>query len=98
MLHSRTSQGISEPTSPGLQWVVTAYVVVFASLVLSGGALSDTYGARKVYMIGLVLFNAASLISGCAPSLSVLIVGRILQGVGASLLVPSALSLIRHAY
>ncbi len=49
-------------------------------------------------MIGLVLFTAASLISGCAPSLPVLIAGRILQGVGASLLVPSALSLIRHAY
>ena len=82
----------------GLQWVVTAYVVVFASLVLSAGALGDMFGARKIYMIGLVLFTAASLISGCAPSLSVLIAGRILQGIGASLLVPSALSLIRHAY
>lgn len=82
----------------GLQWVVTAYVVLFASLVLSGGALGDIFGARKIYMIGLVLFTAASMISGCAPSLSVLIAGRILQGVGASLLVPGALSLIRHAY
>jgi MFS transporter, DHA2 family, methylenomycin A resistance protein len=82
----------------GLQWVVTAYVVVFASLVLSGGALGDSYGARKIYIIGLVLFTAASLISGCAPSLSVLIAGRILQGMGAALLVPNALSLIRHAY
>jgi MFS transporter, DHA2 family, methylenomycin A resistance protein len=82
----------------GLQWVVTAYVVVFASLVLSGGALGDSYGARKIYIIGLVLFTAASLISGCAPSLLVLIAGRILQGMGAALLVPNALSLIRHAY
>jgi MFS transporter, DHA2 family, methylenomycin A resistance protein len=82
----------------GLQWIVTAYVIIFASLVLSGGALGDTFGARKIYMIGLVLFAMASLISGCAPSLSVLIAGRILQGVGASLLVPCALSLITHAY
>jgi DHA2 family methylenomycin A resistance protein-like MFS transporter len=82
----------------GLQWIVTAYVIIFASLVLSGGALGDTFGARKLYMIGLVLFTLASLVSGCAPSLSVLIAGRILQGVGASLLVPCALSLITHAY
>jgi DHA2 family methylenomycin A resistance protein-like MFS transporter len=82
----------------GLQWIVTAYVVVFASLVLSGGALGDIYGARKIYMIGLVLFTIASLVSGCAPSLSILIVGRILQGVGAALLVPCALSLLTHAY
>jgi MFS transporter, DHA2 family, methylenomycin A resistance protein len=82
----------------GLQWIVTAYVVVFASLVLSGGALGDIFGARKIYMIGLVLFTIASLISGCASSLSALIAGRVLQGVGSALLVPSALSLIRHAY
>jgi DHA2 family methylenomycin A resistance protein-like MFS transporter len=82
----------------GLQWIVTAYVIIFASLVLSGGALGDLFGARKIYMIGLVLFTLASLVSGCAPSLSVLIAGRILQGVGASLLVPGALSLLSHAY
>jgi MFS transporter, DHA2 family, methylenomycin A resistance protein len=82
----------------GLQWTVSAYVIIFASLVLSGGALGDTFGARKIYLIGLVLFTMASLISGCAPSLPVLIAGRILQGVGASLLVPCALSLITHAY
>jgi MFS transporter, DHA2 family, methylenomycin A resistance protein len=82
----------------GLQWIVTAYVVMFASLVLSGGALSDIYGAHKIYMIGLILFTVASLVCGCAPSLSVLIGGRILQGIGAALLVPSALSLLTHAY
>jgi DHA2 family methylenomycin A resistance protein-like MFS transporter len=91
------SQGLVTDVT-GLQWVVTAYLVVFASLVLSGGALGDAYGARKIYMIGLVLFTAASLISGCAPSLSVLIAGRILQGMGAAMLVPNGLSLIRHAY
>jgi len=82
----------------GLQWVVTAYIVAFASLVLSGGALGDTYGARRVYVIGLALFTLASVINGCAPSLPTLIAGRVLQGVGAAFLVPNALSLIRHAY
>jgi len=93
----RISRGLATDMT-GLQWIVTAYVVVFGSLVLSGGALGDTYGARKIYMIGLVLFAVASLISGCAPSISVLIAGRILQGIGAALLVPCALSLITHAY
>ena len=82
----------------GLQWIVTAYVSVFASLVLSGGALGDIFGARKVYMIGLGLFTTASLVSGCARSLPVLVAGRVLQGIGASLLVPCALSLITYAY
>ena len=62
----------------GLQWIVTAYVIVFASLVLSGGALGDSYGARRTYMIGLVLFTAASIVCGCAPSISVLVAGRAL--------------------
>jgi MFS transporter, DHA2 family, methylenomycin A resistance protein len=82
----------------GLQWVVTAYVAVFASLVLSGGALGDTFGARKIYVIGLALFTAASIVCASAPSLPMLIVGRILQGAGAALLVPCALSLLTHAY
>lgn len=82
----------------GLQWVVTAYVLAFASLVLSGGALGDTHGARRIYGIGLVLFTAASLVCGSAPSLPALIAGRVLQGVGAALLVPCALSLLTHAY
>jgi DHA2 family methylenomycin A resistance protein-like MFS transporter len=82
----------------GLQWIATAYIIAFASLLLSGGALGDIFGARKIYMIGLVLFTVASLISGCAPSMSALIAGRILQGIGAALLVPCALSLLTHAY
>jgi DHA2 family methylenomycin A resistance protein-like MFS transporter len=91
------SQGLATDVA-GLQWVVNAYVAVFASLVLSGGALADTFGARRVYVIGLALFTAASLICGCAPSLAMLVIGRVLQGVGASLLVPCALSLLSHAY
>lgn len=82
----------------GLQWIVTAYVAVFASLVLSGGALGDMFGARRVYLVGLSLFTLSSLLMSCAPSLAVLIAGRVLQGIGAALLVPCALSLLTHAY
>lgn len=82
----------------GLQWVVTSYVAVFASLVLSGGALADTFGARRIYIAGLMLFTIASLVCGAASSLPALIVGRVLQGVGAALLVPCALSLLTHTY
>ena len=91
------SQGLATDVT-GLQWIATAYIVAFASLLLSGGALGDIFGARKIYMIGLVLFTMASLISGCASSMSTLIAGRILQGIGAALLVPCALSLLTHAY
>jgi DHA2 family methylenomycin A resistance protein-like MFS transporter len=82
----------------GLQWIVNAYVVTFASLLLSGGALGDVFGARRTYIIGLTFFSVASLVSGCAPSMWVLIAGRILQGIGASLLVPCSLSMLAHAY
>ncbi len=61
----------------GLQWIATTYVVAFASLLLSGGALGDIFGARTIYAIGLVLFTMASLIAGCASSMSTLIAGRI---------------------
>jgi len=91
------SQGLATDVT-GLQWIATAYVVAFASLLLSGGALGDIFGARRIYMIGLVLFTIASLISGCASSMATLIAGRILQGIGAALLVPCALSLLTHAY
>jgi DHA2 family methylenomycin A resistance protein-like MFS transporter len=91
------SRGLATDVT-GLQWIATAYIVAFGSLLLSGGALGDIFGARRIYMIGLVLFNVASLISGCASSMSTLIAGRILQGIGAALLVPCALSLLTHAY
>ncbi|MFM0068823.1 MFS transporter [Paraburkholderia aspalathi] len=94
---ARISQGLGIDVR-GLQWVVNAYVVIFASLLLSGGALGDMFGARKIYILGLAMFTVSSLLCGCAPTLPLLIAGRILQGVGASLLVPCSLSLLTHAY
>jgi hypothetical protein len=82
----------------GLQWVVNAYTLTFASLLLSGGTLGDRWGARRFYMAGLALFTAASAMGGFASSLAMLTVARILQGVGAAMLVPCSLTLLNHAF
>ena len=81
----------------GLQWVVNAYTLTFASLLLSGGTLGDRLGARHVYMAGLAVFTAASALCGAAPSLALLTLGRVLQGMGAALLVPASMALINGA-
>jgi len=85
-------------TTTGLQWIVNAYVIVFASLPLTGGALGDMFGARRMYIFGLAIFSVASLASGCAPTMPTLIAGRVMQAIGGSLLLPCSLSLLTHAY
>jgi len=82
----------------GLQWVVNAYTLTFASLLLTGGLLGDRLGAKNVYLTGLLVFAAASALCGAAPDLATLVVARVLQGVGAALLVPCSLTLISTAY
>ena len=82
----------------GLQWVVSAYTLSFASLLLTGGTLGDRLGARNVYLAGLAVFTLASALCGIAPSLIVLIGARALQGIGAAMLVPCSLKLIHHAH
>lgn len=82
----------------GLEWVVNAYTLVFAALLLTAGALGDRFGARQIFLAGFVLFTAASLACGLAPTLTALVVARIVQGAGAALLVPNSLSLIQQAF
>ena len=84
-------------TVSGLQWVVDAYALLFASLLLSAGAVGDRLGAKRVYIAGFGLFAAASLGCGLAPNDVVLIAGRALQGLGAAALVPPSLALLAHA-
>jgi EmrB/QacA subfamily drug resistance transporter len=76
------------------QWVITAYTLAFAGLLLLGGRISDRFGRRRSFMAGLAGFAAASALAGAAPGLPVLITGRALQGASAALLAPTALSLI----
>jgi DHA2 family methylenomycin A resistance protein-like MFS transporter len=81
-----------------LQWVVDAYTIVFAGLLLPAGSLGDRIGARRVFTFGLALFTAASVACGAAPTVAVLIAARVAQGIGAALLVPSSLALLRGVY
>jgi EmrB/QacA subfamily drug resistance transporter len=81
-----------------LQWVVTAYVLFTGGLMLFGGRLSDVAGRRAVFLAGLALFSVASLASGLAWSAVALVVARALQGAGAALLLPAALSIVTTTY
>ncbi len=81
----------------GLQWVVDAYTLPFAVLMLSAGVLGDRFGSRRAYLFGLAIFAAASLGCGFAPNVATLIAGRAAQGAGAALLIPSSLALLNHA-
>jgi MFS transporter, DHA2 family, methylenomycin A resistance protein len=82
----------------GLQWVVNAYTIAFASMILTAGAMGDRFGARRVFMAGFAIFVAASLACALAPSLAILVGARALQGLGAAILVPCSLALLNHAY
>ncbi|MEV0322207.1 MFS transporter [Streptomyces sp. NPDC050658] len=82
----------------GLQWVVDAYTLAFAALMLSTGALSDRVGATRAYALGITVFTAASVACGLAPSLPALIGARVVQGVAAAVVLPASLSLVRQAY
>ncbi len=80
------------------QWVVEAYTLMLAALLLVGGALGDRYGRRRVVAVGVAVFGAASALCGLAQSPTMLIASRVVQGAGAALLVPGSLALISAAY
>lgn len=77
-----------------LQWVVDAFVIVFASLLVAGGVLGDRIGRRTTFLAGLTLFALGSLWCALAPSIPVLLAGRVVQGVGPALLLPASLALV----
>jgi DHA2 family methylenomycin A resistance protein-like MFS transporter len=82
----------------GLQWVVNAYTLAFAALLLTSGALGDRIGARRMFLWGFALFTLSSLLCGLATSLELLIAACLVQGVGAALLVPNSLSMLQKAF
>jgi EmrB/QacA subfamily drug resistance transporter len=81
-----------------LQWVVSAYLLALAGLLLVGGALGDRFGRRRVFIVGVVTFALTSLVCAVAPDSAVLIGGRALQGVGAALLTPGSLAILRASF
>jgi EmrB/QacA subfamily drug resistance transporter len=85
-------------SAQGLQWVVSAYALTFAGLLLLGGRAADLLGRRRVFMFGVVVFTLASLLCGLAWSDSALIGARAFQGIGAAIMTPSALSIITTTF
>jgi MFS family permease len=84
-------------STTALGWVITAYTLVFGGCLLAAGRLADRVGRRRAFVAGLVLFAAASLSCGLAPSGAVLLGGRVVQGLGAALVSPAALALVTAA-
>jgi EmrB/QacA subfamily drug resistance transporter len=85
--------GISE-----LEWVVTGYALSFGAFMLTGGKLADRYGRRLIFVVGLVVFTASSLVCALAPTASWLIGARVVQGIGAAMMNPSTLSIITATF
>lgn len=81
-----------------MQWVVEAYALTLSALLLVGGALGDLYGRRIIFLIGILVFAAASAWCGAAPTISQLIAARAIQGIGAALLIPGSLALISASF
>ncbi|HEX2316990.1 MAG TPA: MFS transporter, partial [Thermomonospora sp.] len=82
----------------GLQWVVNGYSLAFAALLLTAGSVSDRIGRRPVFGLGVAVFTVASAACGLAPDVGTLVAFRVVQGVGAALVMATALALIAAAY
>jgi EmrB/QacA subfamily drug resistance transporter len=93
-----TLQADFDATVTDVQWVIEAYALFLAALILVGGSLGDHLGRRRIFSIGVALFGAASLWCGLAPGIGSLIVARVVQGVGGALLVPGSLAIISATF
>src|SRR6266852_116991 len=82
------------PGPEGLAWLITAYLLTLTALILLGGAAGDHYGRRRLLLAGIGLFLAASLVCAAAPTLAIILVGRVAQGIGAAMLMPNSLALL----
>lgn len=85
-------------TAPQVQWIVEAYLLFLASLLLTGGAMGDRFGRRRMFAIGVVLFALASAACGLSSGLVMLIIARAIQGIGGALLTPGSLALISASF
>src|SRR6266581_162298 len=85
-------------TTSDLQWIVEAYSLFLAALILVGGSLGDHFGRRRIFAIGISVFILASLWCGFAPNVLQLIIARAVQGIGGALLVPGSLAIISASF
>lgn len=85
-------------TTSGMEWIVSSYILVFASLLLAGGRLADVWGRKRVFLVGLAVFTASSLVAGLAGSVDVLVASRAVQGLGAALMTPTTLAIISATF
>jgi EmrB/QacA subfamily drug resistance transporter len=85
-------------STSSLQWVLNGYLLTLASLILLGGSLGDRYGRRRIFVLGVLVFTAASLLCAIAPSAGLLVVARLLQGIGGALLTPGSLAMIEASF
>ncbi len=86
------------PSFADLQWVVDAYSLTLATIVLNAGSLADRYGRKKIFMLGIVLFTAASAVCGAATSPTMLIISRAIQGIGGGIMFATSLSLLAQDF
>jgi EmrB/QacA subfamily drug resistance transporter len=87
-----------DASTSSLQWILNGYLLTLASLILLGGSLGDRYGRRRVFVLGVLLFTAASLLCAISPSAEFLIAARMLQGIGGAMLTPGSLALIEASF
>jgi EmrB/QacA subfamily drug resistance transporter len=87
-----------DATTSALQWILDGYLLTLASLILLGGSLGDRHGRRRIFVLGVSLFTAASLLCAVAPSAELLVVARLLQGIGGALLTPGSLAMIESSF
>jgi EmrB/QacA subfamily drug resistance transporter len=87
-----------DASTSALQWILNGYLLTLSSLILLGGSLGDRYGRRRIFVLGTWLFTAASLLCAIAPSVELLVVARLLQGIGGALLTPGSLAMIESSF
>jgi EmrB/QacA subfamily drug resistance transporter len=92
------SATFADTSASELSWVLNAYTIVFAALLIPAGKLADRVGHRRVFLAGSTVFTVASMACGLAPTAEILILFRILQAAGAAALIPSSLALVMHAF
>lgn len=92
-IQQRLNAGLSE-----LQWIVDAFTLLLASLMLTGGTLGDLYGRKRAFIVGLMVFTAGSLLCALSPTIQILIGGRAVQGIGAAVMMPSTLAILTNTF